>query len=236
MKAFLLAGGLGTRLLPLTEHTPKCLVEIHGRALLDWWYDAMEKAGVTEVLINLHHLPGQVRSHVAAMDTGIRTHFFEEETLLGSAGTLRANADFVKNEQAFFIIYADNLTSLPLHQLYRFHLQQSHPVTMALFHTPTPKSCGIAVMDPAGTIISFVEKPQVPVSDLANAGIYMASPGFIDAIPVVKTPCDIGFDVLPLFVGRMSGWLMQDYLIDIGTPENLERARREWPDVLASLP
>jgi mannose-1-phosphate guanylyltransferase len=105
MKAFLLTAGLGTRLLPLTQTTPKCLIDIAGRPLIDWWFDAMEKAEVTEVLINLHHLPEQVQAHVNALNTPIKVHFYFEETLLGSAGTLKKNYDFVKKEDCFFIIY-----------------------------------------------------------------------------------------------------------------------------------
>lgn len=232
MKAFLLTAGLGTRLLPLTEHTPKCLVPINDRPLIDWWFDAMQLAGVTEVLINLHHLPKKVRQHIDQLKTSVKTVFFFEENLLGSAGTLRANYDFVKDEKAFFIIYGDNLTSLKLSELYQYHLNQPHLLTMALFRTDKPRNCGIADMDENGTIRSFIEKPAEPLSDLANAGIYVASPEIIQKIPASETPCDIGFDLLPLLVNNMSGWLTNDYLIDIGTIENLERARREWPGII----
>jgi mannose-1-phosphate guanylyltransferase len=231
MKAFLLTAGLGTRLRPLTDHTPKCLVPIGGKPLIDWWFDALEKAGVTDVLINLHHLPARVTDHVSKLSTPIKSHFFFEEQLLGSAGTLRANAGFVAGEKSFFIIYGDNLTSLSLAELQQFHDRQSHPLTMVLFHTNNPKSCGIAEIDENHTITVFVEKPAEPRSDLANGGIYMASPEVISAIPADKTPSDISFDLLPQFTGRMSGWLTKDYLIDIGTMENLEKARREWPHI-----
>ena len=88
MKAFLLAAGVGSRLRPITDTIPKCMVPIDGQPLLDIWLDAFDRAGVDEVLVNLHHLPDVVRRHLAAR-TGppaVRT-FFEPE-LLGSAGTL----------------------------------------------------------------------------------------------------------------------------------------------------
>ena len=89
MKAFLLAAGVGSRLRPLTDVTPKCMVEIDGRPLLDIWLDAFERAGVDEVHVNLHHLPDVVRRHLAARSGPpvVSTSF--EPTLLGSAGTLR---------------------------------------------------------------------------------------------------------------------------------------------------
>lgn len=230
MKAFLLTAGLGTRLLPITNTIPKCLIEIDGKPLLEWWFESMEQAGITEVLINLHHLPDQVKAFVHNLTTPIKVNFFLEPTLLGSAGTLRANYDFIKNEQCFFIIYADNLTSIRLKDLYDFHLNQSHAFTMALFETNNPKSCGIAVLNDQQTIIDFVEKPEHPVSNLANAGIYMANPSVIEKIPASKLPADIGFDLLPLLVNHMSGWKTSNYLIDIGTHDNLAKARAEWPN------
>ncbi len=234
MKAFLLAAGLGTRLQPLTDHIPKCLVTINGRPLIDWWYDAMKRGGVHEVLVNLHHLPELVVEHISRLNTDIKTVFFKEENLLGSAGTLLANADFVKEEKNFFIIYGDNLTSLSLPDFKNFHEAQNHPLSMALFRSSRPEHCGIAEMNNTDTIIDFVEKPQQPRSNLANAGIYIASPAVIENIPD-KLPCDIGFDLLPLLVNRMSGWITNDYLIDIGTHENLEKARKEWPEVISQM-
>jgi mannose-1-phosphate guanylyltransferase len=65
MKAFLLAAGVGSRLRPITDITPKCMLDIGGRPLLDTWFDALDRVGVDEVLVNLHHLPDVVRSHLA---------------------------------------------------------------------------------------------------------------------------------------------------------------------------
>lgn len=229
MKAFLLTAGLGTRLLPITKTTPKCLVEIGGKPLIHWWFDAMEQAGVTEVLINLHHLPKQVKDYVTKINTAIKVNYFMEEVLLGSAGTLRANYDFVKEEDHFFIIYSDNLSSMKLKDLYSFHQGQAHLFSMALFNSNNPTACGIAVLDSKKTIIDFVEKPTHPKSPLANAGIYIAHPSIIELIPKNKIPADIGFDLLPQLINHMSGWENEDYLIDIGTHANLAKARAEWP-------
>ena len=117
MKAFLLAAGLGTRLRPITDTTPKCMLDIGGRPLLDIWLDAFECAGVDEVLVNLHHLPDVVRRHLAAR-TGlpiVRTVF--EPELLGSAGTLLANREWIAGEEAFLACYADNLTDFDVRSL-----------------------------------------------------------------------------------------------------------------------
>jgi mannose-1-phosphate guanylyltransferase len=229
MKAFLLTAGLGTRLHPITLTIPKCLVPIAGKPLINWWFESMQKAGVTEVLINLHHLPDMVMAHVNALDTNIKVIYAYESELLGSAGTLRSNKSFVQDQKAFFIIYADNLTNTSLSNLYNFHVKQPHAFTMALFATNNPTGCGIVSLNSEATITSFVEKPANPISNLANAGMYIAYPEIINLIDPAKTPADIGFDVLPLLVNKMSGYKINDYLIDIGTHQNLEKARQEFP-------
>ena len=121
MKAFLLAGGLGTRLRPLTDTTPKCLVEIGGRTLLDLWLDALAKVGVDEVLVNTHHLAERVEAHVAQRQDVPVVRLSHEPTLLGSAGTLMANKDFVAGEPMFLVINADNLTDFDLGRLVEAH-------------------------------------------------------------------------------------------------------------------
>src|SRR4030095_2146232 len=99
MKAFLLAAGLGTRLRPITDSTPKCLLRIGGSPLLDIWLAALARSGVDEVLLNTHHLAHLVRAHVAARTDRPVVHLVEEPELLGSAGTLRVNRDFVADEK-----------------------------------------------------------------------------------------------------------------------------------------
>jgi mannose-1-phosphate guanylyltransferase len=100
---------------------------------------------------------------------------------------------------------------------------------MALFETNNPTGCGIVSLNSDATITSFEEKPANPISNVANAGLYVASPAVIDLIDAAKTPADIGFDLLPLLVDKMSGYKINDYLIDIGTHKNLEKARQDWP-------
>jgi mannose-1-phosphate guanylyltransferase len=121
MKAFLLAAGLGTRLRPITDSTPKCLLPVGGRPMLDIWLDALAKAGVSDVLLNAHHLADQVEEHVAARVGAPTVHLVVEPELLGSAGTLRANRDFVIGEDMFLAINADNLTDFDLGVLIDAH-------------------------------------------------------------------------------------------------------------------
>jgi mannose-1-phosphate guanylyltransferase len=99
---------------------------------------------------------------------------------------------------------------------------------MGLFRADAPEECGIATLDANGLVTRFVEKPRRPESNLANAGIYVMRTDLIHAIPQ-KPLADFGFDIIPGLVGRMHGYPIPDYYIDIGTLERLAKARLEWP-------
>ncbi len=227
MKAFLLAAGLGTRLRPITDTTPKCMLVIDDRPLLDIWLDAFAAAGVDEVLINLHHLPEVVSRHLAARTAPplVRTVF--EPALLGSAGTLLANRAWVEDEPFFLACNADNLTDFDLRSLIDAQSEHGPIATMAVFHSENPSSGGVVELDASGTIVGFVEKPIEPVSDLTNAGMYAFSPSVLDEIKT--TPADIGYDLLPRLVDRARAVPVEGYFRDVGTAEAYRRAREEWP-------
>jgi mannose-1-phosphate guanylyltransferase len=228
VKAFLLAAGLGTRLRPITDTVPKCMVTIDGRPLLDIWLDGFDRAGVDEVLVNLHYLPDVVRRHLAAR-TGppaVRT-FFEPE-LLGSAGTLAANRDWVAGEDMFLACNADNLTDFDLRSLVRAHREHGAVATLTVFRSDRPSAGGVVELDAAGLVTGFTEKPAQPVSDLVNAGMYAFRPSLLDELG--GPPCDIGYDLLPGLVGRAGAVLVEGYFRDIGTVEAYRRAQQEWPE------
>lgn len=228
MKAFLLAAGVGSRLRPITDVTPKCMLPIGDRPLLDRWLDAFGRAGVDEVLVNLHHLPDVVCRHIAgrAGPPAVRT-FFEPE-LLGSAGTLLANRDWTQDDDLFLACYADNLTDFDLRSLIDAHREHGPVATLAVFHSPNPSAGGVVELDPAGRVAGFTEKPAKPVSDLVNAGMYAFRPSVLDEIHGMP-PRDIGYDLLPRLVGRARAVLVDGYFRDIGTTDAYRRAREEWP-------
>ena len=146
-----------------------------------------------------------------------------EPELLGSAGTVHANRDFADAADEIIIIYADNLSDVKLSDFLAFHRGHDDPMTMMLFRTAYPKQCGIATLDGAGRIVEFVEKPENPASDLANAGLYVVSGDAWREIADMNV-FDFGFDVLPGFVGRMSGFTHKGYHRDIGNHEALQQA------------
>ncbi len=224
-RALLLASGLGTRLRPLTETVPKCLIPVAGKPMLDYWCDALEAAGISEALLNTHHLHDQVRNWIIQTNATRSVQIIEayEPTLLGSAGTVAANREWADGIDEIVVIYADNLSDIDLAAFVAFHRAHSDPMTMALFRTPYPKKCGIATLDADARVTAFIEKPDHPESDLANAGLYVLSSEAWHEI-VDMGAFDFGFDVIPKFVGRMRGYAHPGYHRDIGTHESLAQA------------
>lgn len=233
----MLAAGKGTRLRPYTDTHPKCLIPIHGRPLLGIWVDLLARHGVTEVMINTHHHAGQVEQYVSRTVTTMTLHTAHEPQLLGSAGTLWQNRGFVADQCEFIIAYADNLTNIDLSKMIDIHRQfrsMGGVLTMGLFKATNPHACGIATLDEDNKIISFVEKPDHPESDLANGGIYVASSQIFDMMQNARTDqskvWDLGHHVLPLLIGKMYGFhIAPAYLKDIGTPEAYQEALHQWP-------
>ena len=235
VSALILAGGYGSRLRPITETTPKCLVPIQGKPLLDYWLERLANAGVVRVRINTHHLPAAVRSHIAQIHVTDRFDISEayEPKLLGSAGTITANRDLADGVDEVLLIYADNLSSIDLGELLRFHREHDDPMTMMLFRAENPSACGIAELDSENRIVSFEEKPADPKSNVANAGLYVVSADAYREIADMGA-FDLGFDVLPKFVGRMRGFVHDGYHRDIGTMEALAAAEHEVADAFAN--
>ena len=228
MKAFLLAGGLGTRLRPLTDSTPKCLLPVQGIPMLQIWFTLCRQYGINEVLINVHAHGDVVRKFIQENKDGLEVRLSEEALLLGSAGTIYANRDWVTKERSFWIIYADVLTRAKLNQMLAFHKSRGQIATIGVYEVPDPSRCGIVQVDDNGVVRGFVEKPQAPVGNLAFSGLMLATGTLLDVI-ADTIPVDLGFHVLPHMVGRMAAFRISDYLLDIGTPENYQTAQESWP-------
>ncbi len=230
MIALLLAAGMGTRLRPLTEHTPKCMVQIGGKPLLAHWLDSLAPANPQRILINTHYLPEAVRAFVARHPTRDRIGLHHEPALLGTAGTLRVLAHELRG-QSLLVAHADNLAAFDLSAFYRRH--QTRPagvhITMLTFDSDTPRSCGIVEETAHGIVSGFHEKVSNPPGRRANGAIYFFAPAVLDFVLATETVADISRDLLPHFIHRTQTWFDPNtYLRDIGTPEALHAAEQEW--------
>jgi mannose-1-phosphate guanylyltransferase len=228
MKAFILAAGSGTRLRPLTDSVPKCLLPIQGVPLLEIWLENCHAAGIRDVLVNVHAHPERFREFVQTWHGSVRVHIVEERELLGSAGTLLENRGFVEDEEAFFVLYGDVLTNVSLAAMMDFHREGRMAATLGIYEVPDPSRCGIVTTDRDGVVRGFVEKPAEPESHWAFSGVMIASTQILD-ITASQRPADIGFHLLPRLIGRMKAYRIPDYLLDIGTLKNYNEAQVSWP-------
>jgi mannose-1-phosphate guanylyltransferase len=196
--------------------------------MLQIWLELCRQHGIDEVLINIHSHAEKVRQFLRHCKEGPQVRVVEEKELLGSAGTLLANREWLGSDPVFFVFYADVLHRVDLTRMLELHEATNPAATLAVYRVPDPRRCGIVEIAEDATIIDFVEKPTSPRSDLAFSGLLIGTPLLLNAIPR-KRPADIGFDVLPRLVGRMRAHTVSEYLIDIGTPENYQKAQTTWP-------
>lgn len=217
MRAILLAAGLGTRLRPLTDTVPKCLVPVGDEVLLDMWLRRLSEAGVDRVLVNLHHLADIVRRHVAASPWAGLVEFVDEPVLLGTAGTLVTNKAFLQDGDGL-LVHADNYCTASLGAFVGAHRVRPAGCTMTMmtFETGQPRECGIVTTDPRGVMVAFDEKPANPSGTRANAAVYVLSP---DLYGPLEGVADFSTDVVARSVGAVFTWPADGDLVDIGTME-----------------
>lgn len=235
MRALLLAAGLGTRLRPLTDTVPKCLVEINGRKLIDHWVELLSNAGIKDILINLHYLPEKVQTYVSGCSYPVDITTVMEERLLLTAGTVLKNRAFFKQDPVM-LIHADNLSLFDVRAFTdRFYKRASNiDITMMTFHTDIPQTCGIVELDGQGSVIAFHEKVKEPPGNLANAAVYILAPTVIDFMASLgKEVIDFSTEVLPHFMGRINTFHNNVYHRDIGNLESLMLAQTEYPLAVA---
>ncbi len=223
MKVLLLCAGFGTRLRPLTLETPKCLLPVAGRPLLDYWLDtlfASEK--IEHVLINTHYKAEQFHEHIKASPYKNRVTITTEPEILGTAGSLIANRRFFENDSDLLLIHGDNFYTGDVDELIDAHIRRppSCQMTMLLFDTPNPETCGIVTRDGSGVVKQFYEKQENPPGHLANAAIYALSSQFVMSLETHLT--DFSLEVIPQLMGKIFTVKTAGDVVDIGTPETYQ--------------
>lgn len=229
MRALLLAGGLGTRLRPLTYSVPKCLVPIHGKPLMEYWLDLLFNAGFESVLVNTHYLAESVRVFVKNSKWSEKIVLVHEDILLGTGGTVLANADWI-GRSPILVAHADNLTKFDPLDFWVHHDRrpQGCCMTMMTFKTDSPATCGI-VEEEDGVLRAFYEKVEYPPGNKANAAVYIFEPQVIDFLKLqAKHYIDISLDVIPNFLGQIYTYQNNQYHRDIGSIASLIAAEKEY--------
>ena len=222
----LLAGGLGTRLRPLTDTTPKCLVPIKGQPLLDIWLERLTQVGIGPFLINTHYMASQVVAFVESSQYHNQISLVHEHELKGTAGTLIANLDFFQGEDGL-LIHADNYCLADITAFKQAHANRPPEcvMTMMTFRTDDPSSCGIVELDDRGVVVGFHEKVAQPPGNLANGAVYMLSAKLFNRLAAdLCIVTDFSTEVLNQFVGQIYSYETSAIFLDIGTPERYLQA------------
>jgi mannose-1-phosphate guanylyltransferase len=236
MRALLLAAGLGTRLRPLTDHLPKCLVPIHGRPLLDYWLETLVGHGVDQILINTHYMAPMVERFLSQSSWMPWVTLTNEETLLGTGGTMLENRKFFEND-SLLVAHADNLTIFDTEDFLLAHKKRPSDasMTMMLFKTDDPKSCGIVELDQRGVVQAFHEKVSNPPGNLANAAVYIFEPSIFEQLASLnKKEIDLSLEVIPKHIGHINTYENVNYHRDIGNIASWQEANRSFPLIPAN--
>ena len=228
MRAMILAGGLSTRLYPLTKEVPKPVVPVAGEPISGHVMRWLAEHGYDQVAINVFYLAEAV--HAAFGDGsryGVTLHYLHEKELTGSAGALKQMQGWF--EGTFVVVGCDDLTNADLGALVKFHKHRKALATIGLLEVDEVDQYGVVVTDPDGRITGFQEKPAKGTerSKLANTGIYVFEPAIFDRIPA-NTFYDFGKQVFPeLLADGLPFYAMNlggAYWRDIGTPAEYRAA------------
>ena len=227
MKAVILAGGEGKRLKSVTGETPKPLVPLLGRSLMEHILLLLRRCGFTEICAAVRYRAEDIAAAFGdGADLGVSLCYRREDEPLGTAGAVKNCADFYGDED-FLLISGDAACDFDLAALRRRHRESGAAATIALKRDASPLRFGLAVTDERGEVRGFVEKPDWPgvVSDLVNTGIYVLSPRAMAYVPEGK-PFDFARDLFPLLLRRgerIAGAEMEGYWCDVGTPQSYYR-------------
>jgi NDP-sugar pyrophosphorylase family protein len=240
MKAILLAGGKGTRLRPLTVHTPKPIVPIFDRPFLYYQLDLLRQLPeIDEVILSLNYQPRRIEEIFGdGDDLGIRLRYVVEPMPLGTAGAVKYAEQYLSDSVVVF--NGDVLTQVDLAAVLKLHRERRAKATIVLTPVDNPSAYGLVETDASGNVKRFLEKPSPDqiTCDTINAGIYVLEPDTFDRIPK-DTAWSIERSYFPSLVERgetFVAYIYRGYWIDIGTPEKYLQVHRDIMDGRFSAP
>jgi NDP-sugar pyrophosphorylase family protein len=233
MQALILAGGKGTRLRPLTTHTPKPIVPIANRPFLLYQLELLKQADVRDVILSLSYQPQKIEDKLGdGTDHNVRLSYTVEASPLGTAGAYRNAESLIRETTVVF--NGDVLTDIDLNEIISYHREREAAATIVLTPVANPTAYGVVETSKEGRVERFLEKPKPEevTSDTINAGIYILEPRVLDYIPEGE-PFMFEYGVFPQLLERgepFFGYVWRGYWRDIGTPASYLQANM---DVLA---
>ncbi len=234
MKAILLAGGKGTRLRPLTLHTPKPIVPIFDRPFLQYQIDLVRQVpAIDEIILSVNYQPDRIEEVLGdGKDLGIRVRYLVEPVPLGTAGAVKYAERFL--DDSVVVFNGDVLAQIDLAAVIRQHQARRARATIVLTRVENPVAYGLVETDPDGNVRRFLEKPDPNeiTCNTINAGIYVLEPDTLDRIPK-ETTWSIERSYFPSLIERgeiFSAYVYDGYWIDIGTPAKYRQVHRDIMD------
>lgn len=233
MKAVIMAGGKGTRLRPLTCHTPKPMVPLLDRPVMEYTIELLKKHGITDIAVTVQYLPQIIRDHFGdGSEYGVNLRYFEEDCPLGTAGSVKNAEAFL--DDTFLVISGDGLTDFDLTEAIRYHNHKGAMATIVLTHVNNPLEYGVVMTNDNGEIIRFLEKPSwgEVFSDAVNTGIYIFDSSVLSYLREGEES-DFSKDLFPMLMQHgqpVYGYSASGYWSDIG---NLEQYRQTQYDMLS---
>lgn len=234
MKAILLAGGKGTRLRPLTLHTPKPIVPIFDRPFLNYQIDLLKQIpDITEIILSLNYQPRRIEEVFGdGSEVGVHLRYLVEPSPLGTAGAVKYAQDYL--DDTVVVFNGDVLTQIDLASVIARHRERKAKATIVLTPVENPTAYGLVETDAEGNVTRFLEKPKPEeiTCDTINAGIYVLEPDTLDRIPK-DTNWSIERSYFPSLVERgeaFVAYVYRGYWIDIGTPEKYVQVHRDIMD------
>lgn len=231
MRAVVMAGGEGTRLRPLTANTPKPLLPVVNRPIMEHVLRLLRRHGFSETVVTVQFLASLIRNYFGdGEDFGMSLQYATEEAPLGTAGSVK-NAAEALSDDTFVVVSGDALTDIDLEKLVAFHLENGALATVCLVRVPNPLEFGITIVDDDGRIQRFLEKPswgQV-FSDTVNTGIYVLEPEILDHVPAGEV-VDWSSDVFPTLLEKgapLFGYVADGYWEDVGTHDSYLKAHAD---------
>ncbi len=235
MQAVVMAGGEGSRLRPLTINRPKPMVPIANRPVMGHIIELLKRHNITDVVATLQYRADDIEKFFGdGSNAGVTMNYSVEPRPLGTAGSVKFADKYLTRDEPFLIISGDALTDFNLTEIVDFHKRVGAAVTITLYRVPTPLEYGVIIVDDAGRIERFLEKPSwgEVISDTVNTGIYVISPEVLDDIEP-GTPFDFSKDLFPLLMKRgapLFGFVANGYWCDVG---NIAEYMRATGDLLS---
>ncbi|MFC1690853.1 NDP-sugar synthase [Nanoarchaeota archaeon] len=235
MKAVIIAGGLGTRLKPLTDEMPKALIDINGKTLTEHVIDVLKKLDINEVYLSIGYMADKIKEYFDKNPVeGIKINYLIEEDPLGTGGWLNI-VDKTDFQETFMVVNGDNLFDLDLKKMLQFHDQNKATITIALTAVEDPSQYGVVELD-GERITSFVEKPnrEEAPSNLISSGYYIFEPKVFEYAEELKRQDKkkimLETDIFPAVAKDHKLFAFEDKgrWFDTGTLERYEQVKKEW--------